>query len=333
VVGLAADGNTFWYANAATNQIVQIPLPGHGQWVAGGGRARQAGFHMVYRNTSRQRLEPFSILQHVPFLEMPGQRYRALQIQPAPRALFRDDLGNVVALLELGGLGPGQTTRCEIATTMWVADRRMVMDPDRVRPGTLSPERRAYAARFHPIAGEAAPEVKAFVGQAVGDETNPYWRVRKAHDALCEAIYYREPADESVPGVLRQGYGVCRNYSAAMESFGRLLGVPVLNAWAPRHETCFLLLPGVGPTVMEVTADDSGPDPATAWRRCRWFLGTSAGEITTGARGYAMHSRLLLDGARYAYRWHYWLPSAARDLSQEGWWTATDPATGRTRRL
>jgi hypothetical protein len=333
VAGLAADGDTLWYANPASNQIVQIRLPRHGQWVAGGGSVRQAGFEMVYRNTSAKALESLSVLQHVPFLEMPGQRYLTLQIQPAPRAFFRDDLGNVVALLNFGEVAAGQTTRCQMTTAMWVADRRMVIDPDRLDAKTPSARQSAYVRRFHPIAGEESAEVKAFVEQGVGDERNPYWRIRKAHDALCRAIYYREPADESVPGVLRQGYGVCRNYSAAMESFGRLLGVPVLNAWAPRHETCFLLLPGMGPAFLEVTANDSGPDPATSWRRSRWFLGTSAQEITTGVRGYAMHSPLLLNGVPCVYQWHYWLPKDVQGLRHQGWWTVTDPATGQTRRL
>jgi transglutaminase-like putative cysteine protease len=333
LAGLAADGDALWYANSASNQLVQIRLPKHGAWVASHGRVRQAGFEMAYRNTSEKPVESFSVLQHVPVLEMPGQRYLALRIQPAPRALFRDDLGNVVALLNFGRLDAGQSVRCQIATTMWVADRRMVMDPNLVDARALSPEQRAYTRSFHPIAGEDSAEVKAFVEQAVGGETNAYWRIRKAHDALCRAIYYREPADESVPGVLRQGYGVCRNYSAAMESFGRLLGVPVLNAWAPRHETCLLLLPGVSPAVMEVTANDSGPDPATTWRRSRWFLGTSADEITTGVRGYAMHGRLLVEGVPYTYQWHYWIPVAVRGIRHDGWWTVTDPATGKTRRL
>jgi hypothetical protein len=333
VSGLAADGETLWYANSASNALVQIRLPKHGDWVAGGGRVRQAGFEVAYRNASTQAVESLSILQHVPFLEMPGQRYLALQIQPPPRAYFRDDLGNVIALVDFGRLPAGQRVRCRVATTMWVADRRMVVDPDRVGSASLSPEQKAYARSFHLIAGENSAEVKAFVERAVGSETNAYWRIRKAHDALCRAIVYREPADESVPGVLRQGFGVCRNYSAAMESFGRLLGVPVLNAWAPRHETCFLMLPGVTPTVMEVTANDSGPDPATTWRRSRWFLGTSAGEITTGVRGFAMHSPLLLDGTSYTYQWHYWTPTAVSGIQHEGGWTVTDSATGKTKRL
>ncbi len=332
VTGLAIHGGTLWMLNQASNQLVQIAMPASGAWIGGQGRVREAGFEMTYRNTSGQAAASLVVLQHIPFLEMPGQRYLALRIQPEPRALFRDDLGNVVAMLDFGGLPAGQSVRCEIATTMWVADRRLVVDPRRLG-GAFSPAQQAYALPFHPIAGEQSAEVKAFIGRAVGGETNAYWRVRLAHDALCRAIYYREPVDESVPGVLRQGYGVCRNYSAAMESFGRLLGVPVLNAWAPRHETCMLMLPGLGPSIMEVTANDSGPDPATSWRRSRWFLGTSAGEITTGVRGYAMHSPLRLEGALWQYHWHYWLPAAVPGIRHEGWWTQTDPGTGKKRRL
>ena len=333
LAGLASDGETLWLANSASNQLVQIRRPVHGQWVGGSGRVRRAGFEIVYRNTSPQPIESFSILQHIPFLEMPGQRYLALEIEPAARAFFRDDLGNVVAALDFGRLAAGESVRCQVSTTMWVADRRLVIDPDLLNGKALSSEQRAYTQPFHPIPGEDSVEVQAFVDKAVSGETNPYWRVRKAHDALCGAIYYREPADESVPGVLRQGYGVCRNYSAVMESFGRLLGVPVLNAWAPRHETCFLMLPGVSPAVLEVTANDSGPDPATVWRRSRWFLGTSADEITTGVRGYAMHNRLSLDGVSYAYQWHYWAPVSTKGIRHEGWWTITSSRTGKARRL
>jgi hypothetical protein len=90
---------------------------------------------------------------------------------------------------------------------------------------------------------------------------------------------------------------------------------------------------GVSPAVLEIRANDSGPDPATTWRRSWWFLGVSADEITTGARGLAMHSPLVLEGVPYTYGWHYWVPAALHGIRHGGWWTVTDPATGRTRRL
>ena len=333
LVGLAVESGRLWYADAAGECIARIPVPEHGKWVAAGAQTRRASFQMAYRNPGTNRLETATVLQHLPFLEMPGQRYIDLKVEPQPKALFRDDLGNVVAWMDLGPLGPGESRRCEVAVTLWSADRRMVLYPGLLDGKPLSVAQQAYLTKFHPIPGEESPEVADFVKDAVGVETNPYWRVRKAHDALCRRIYYKEPVDESVSGVLKNGFGVCRNYSAAMESFGRLIGVPVLNSWAPRHETSFLLLPALGPALMEVTANDSGPDPASSWRRSRWFLGTSADEVTTGVRGFSMHNQVLLDGTPYDYHWHYWSPSGGQPLQAQGFWTVIDPQTGKPRRL
>ena len=195
-----------------------------------------------------------------------------------------------------------------------------------------APERRAYLSDFYPIAGGADPMVREFLDRAVGDEKNPYWKVRKAHDALCQAVAYQEAGTESVSEVLKGGHGVCRNYSAAMQAFGRLLGVPVLNSWAPQHETCFWMLPGIAPALMEIP-----PTPPTAGRppvaRCRWLLGTHRDEITTGVRGRAMHSRLEVCGRELVYGWHFWRPVGLEGLTFQGGWKVLEGRPRIVRRL
>jgi hypothetical protein len=263
---------------------------------------------------------------------MPGQRFVALDVQPPPRAYFRDDLGNISALVDFGRLDAGQTVHAKIAATMWAADRRMVVNPDLVTEALTSTET-AYTREFHSIAVGDNSMVKTFVEKAVGTETNDYWRARLVHDALCHTVHYHEPAVESVSGVLGEGYGVCRNYSAAMETFGRELGIPMLDSWAPRHETTFLMLPGLTPAITEVTEDALSTNTSPAWERSRWFLGVPAQEITTGVRGFAMHTKVLLDGTPFRYEWHCWLPDSVQGVSQRGWWSVINPETGRARRL
>lgn len=56
-------------------------------------------------------------------------------------------------------------------------------------------------------------------------------------------------------------------------------------------------------------------------------------EITTGVRGFATHTRVLVDGRPFAYQWHCWLPDSVRDLGARGSWMAINPSTGRSRRL
>lgn len=332
--GLTADGKTLWYADSAGDKIAQIALPTNGQWIAGAGRVRKNVFEMSYANNSDRSVESFTVLQNVPYFEMPGQRYVALEIEPAPQAYFRDDLGNITALVNFGRLEAGQTARCHVAATLWMADRHMmVVAPDLIT-NAYKPAEAAYARDFHTIEGADDPLVKSFATEAAGGETNPYWKARRAHDALCRAVYYREPRTDSVAAVLRKGYGVCRNYSAAMETFGRTLGVPMLDAWAPHHETTFLMLPGLSPAIVEVTEDALSTNTAPSWERSRWFLGAPASEITTGVNGFAMHTPVLVDGTPFAYQWHCWLPDAVHDVSARGGWTAViNPLMRPARRM
>ncbi len=333
VAGLSADAGELWFANAAAGTIHAIREPRHGEFVASGGRERKERFSITYQNRSAKAWDDLEILQHIPFFEMPGRRYLSLEIDPAPRAFFRDDLGNVSALVRLGRVEPGKSAACRIDVGMWTADRRQVIDPALFDGGKVSPEREAYISEFFPISGGTDPAVLEFVRKAVGDEKNPYWKIRRAHDALCEAIHYQEPRTDSVSEVLKMGYGVCRNYSAAMQAFGRDLRVPVLNSWAPQHETCYWMLPGIPPSLMEVTADDTARDPSSPWARSRWFLGTHRDEITTGVRGRAMHTKVLVDGKEFVYGWHFWRPASIEGLVHQGRWTVLDGRPRRSRRV
>ena len=333
LAGLAEDSGELWYADGAAGAIRAIREPRHGEFVASAGRERRELFTITYRNGSARAWERLEILQHVPFLEMPGHRYLSLAIDPAPKALYRDDLGNVSALLDLGRVEPGGSAAVRIEVGLWTADRRLVVDPERFSGADDAPERRDYLSDFCPISGADDPTVREFLLRAVGDEKNPYWKVRKAHDALCQAVEYQEVGTESVSEVLRKGHGVCRNYSAAMQVFGRLLGVPVLNSWAPRHETCFWMLPGIAPALMEITADAADRGPASPWSRSRWFLGTHRDEITTGVRGRAMHSRLMVDGREFVYGWHFWRPAGLDGLTHQGGWKVIEGRPRIVRRL
>ena len=94
------------------------------------------------------------------------------------------------------------------------------------------------------------------------------------------------------------------------------------------------MLPGIQPTIMEVTADDTGPEPSTAWSRSRWFLGTQRDEITTGVRGRSMHCTVRIDGTPYIYEWHYWRPADLQGLVHEGGgWDVLNDSKGTSQRL
>jgi len=84
---------------------------------------------------------------------------------------------------------------------------------------------------------------------------------------------------------------------------------------------------------MEVTADDLAPDDAPAWPRCRWILGTSRGEITTGARAPSMHATVLIDGRPFVYGWHYWRPAAVEGLEHGGSWKVLWDSRGPSGRM
>jgi hypothetical protein len=307
VAGLTLANDRLWYADAANGQIVNLAKPRHGQHLAARSCEHDAVFTMSVRNASDRTWPRGAFLMNVPIYEMPGQRFLHYQITPEPMAHYRDSEGNLHALVGWDEVAPGDSFQVTVRATLWSADRWTFIDPKEA-PATLSEPLQSICAdsqgRAYPL---AADFVLDFLKKSVGEEQNPFWQFRLAHDAFVAQTTYVEPADGSVAGVLKTGKGVCRHFSNVLVTLGRTLKVPVLDAWAPHHNICCVWIHGAGWVFVEPTINITNKRE-TLLSSCLWFNGLPRDELTTGVGGPALEGDLLVDGVPFIPQRHCRIP-------------------------
>jgi hypothetical protein len=69
--------------------------------------------------------------------------------------------------------------------------------------------------------------IQKIIKQVVGDETNPYWILRKIHQYLIGHLHYlMDGAWDTAPTVLTNGHGSCSEYSFAFIALCKAAGLP-----------------------------------------------------------------------------------------------------------
>ncbi|MGB2821190.1 MAG: transglutaminase domain-containing protein, partial [Phycisphaerae bacterium] len=316
VSGLDIAGDWIWYADNLKGRVVKLRKPSGGQQVAAKGVEREATFWMKVQNKSRRNWQPFSFLMNVPIYEMPGQRFLSYRIQPPPMAHYRDPDGNLHALYRRERFGPSDTLRVEVRARLWSADRWTFLDPRRVHGRIPESLQRICSEGFKDQLPLKDPFIRDFALAAAKGESNPYWKLRRVHDALIDRVTYAQPPDESVAGPLRTGKGLCRNFSTVLQALGRIVDVPVLDAWAPHHNLVCAHLPGTGWAFIEVTANNS-KESMNRWRRSIWFGGLPGGQLTTGVRGPSILDEATIDGQPFVNKWHCRIPKGLAGFSHQ----------------
>jgi len=331
VSGLDVAGDWIWYADNLRGRVVKLRKPAHGRSIAAGGIEREATFWMKVRNKSGRDWAPFRFLMNVPVYEMPGQRFLSYRIDPPPVAHYRDPDGNLHALYRRERFRPSDTLRIEVRVRLWCADRWTFLDPRRC--GGRVPDGPARVCRegFPGQLPLKDANLRRFALAAAKGETNPYWRLRRVHDALIDRVTYAPPPDESVGGLLKTGKGLCRNFSTALQALGRIVEVPVLDAWAPHHNVVCAYLPGAGWAFIEVTSNNA-KETANRWRRSIWFGGLPRGQLTTGVRGGSVLRGATIDGEPFVNKWHCRVPKSLAGFSHQADWKVRDAPAGATTR-
>lgn len=319
VAGVAIVKDRLYYTDTAGGRLVSIAKPQHGQHLAARGTEYAAVFAMTVRNTSDREWPPGAFLMNVPIYEMPGQRLIRYEITPSPVAHYCDPDGNLHALISWPKVAPGEAFEVVARATLWSADRWTFVDPQQASSDLPEPLARICAdgqRGRYPLGDD---RVREFVQNAVGAERNPYWQFRLVHDAFVNYVTYAEPPDGSVVGVLKSRTGVCRHFSDALVTFGRSLGVPMLDAWAPHHNICCVWVRGAGWVFVEPTLDNAGK-AANQWGACRWCAGLPRNELTTGVAGPSLFGSLLVDGKAFVPEWHCRIPKDLRGFWHQADW-------------
>ncbi len=130
LAGVSLTEDRLWLTDRERREVLALQRPRHGQWIAGLGRQRDAAFVYTIANRSNATWDDFAMCLNVPLYEMPGQRLLSLDLTPEPKALYVDDVGNLIAYFRLGDMDPGDARQMVATARMLYCDRRVFVDPD-----------------------------------------------------------------------------------------------------------------------------------------------------------------------------------------------------------
>jgi len=181
-----------------------------------------------------------------------------------------DQWGQKSAQFHFDKLAPGAMVEASYTAIAEIFDHWQFVRPEKV--GELKDIPRDIAKMYlvdntkFDIGSET---IKKAVKAAVGDETNPYWIMRKIYKYIIDNMYYELAGGWNIaPAVLERGNGSCSEYSFVFIALCRAAGLPTRYAGsiAQRgdlasedevfHRWCEVYLPEIG----WVAVDPSGGD-------------------------------------------------------------------------
>lgn len=264
-------------------EIAMVRLPDHGAPSRFNPREENMTFGETYRNFGPGNVEELSINIAVP-VDLPYQQLTSpVKWNPEPSAIKKDRWGQEVAVYSFRDLKPQGVVSAGFTVSATLHGVRFFIDPRKT--GTI--EDMPSAVRTQYLKDDSklqtgSPVILKAVKEAVGDETNCYYMVRKIYQYIHEKMHYELVGGWNVaPVVLERGSGSCSEYSFVMISMCRAAGIPARYAGsivvrgdnASRddvfHRWVEVWLPSVG----WVPVDPSGGDSKVPEDQAKGFAG------------------------------------------------------------
>ncbi len=226
--GLAAVGDALWVADYQDDRIYRVVA--RDDEVVGRTDPQDLDLLLTheFRNYGPGELTSLDVYIAVPH-ELPLQEILSgPTFAPEPDDFRQDRWGQEVAHWRLADLPLAERVRVEMSVRCRLYDTRWYVFPDRVGPLADIPAdvRDAYLVDEDKYRiGD--PRIVAAVAEAVGDETNPYWMMRRIHRYIRDRLHYELAGGWNVaPRVLERGSGSCSEYTFLFISMCRAAGIP-----------------------------------------------------------------------------------------------------------
>jgi transglutaminase-like putative cysteine protease len=139
-----------------------------------------------------------------------------------------DKWGQQHAHFRLTAIQPGETDRVSYKADVEIRAATLHIIPEKVGSMNRIPR---DIKRTYTVDGDRLqiddPVIRKAITDAVGEETNPYWMVRKILDYIGDHIdYERAGGWDTAPNVLKRGTGSCSEYSFVFMAMARGAGIP-----------------------------------------------------------------------------------------------------------
>ncbi len=301
--GLAFDGEFLWNADFETKKIYRISIQCSEKYQLTNPLQVKIRYSVKIKNVGSSTMD-LKTFMACPFETVYQLIDNSLKFNKQPGSFFLDKYGQIIAYYqETVPVGIEKDYQWTQLTTLY--NIRYFLHPDSV--GTLEGIPQSII-NMYTTDGEkykiTDPIITGAVQEAIGDETNLYWQVRRIHDYVISHIEYINDSQwDDAPTILTQGHGSCSEYSFLFIALCRATGIPAryeagghLRKTVPYEDRVFhrwqqVYFPNYGWVPIDCTWDDK----QYPCNQARYF----------GAASNHAFSTTLGGGGEYGLWWSY----------------------------
>jgi len=226
--GLTFDGKHLWAADFHTDQIYKMKVRDGVKYVRKDEQIQKVTYGHQVKNFGPGRVTSLDVHIALPEDRVNQEIIGNVKFSKKPTKIITDRWGQKTALFRYKNLEAGKTAYSELITTFKSWNVRYFLYPEKIGSLADIPEdiKKRYLGDNEKYQIDHSL-IKDTVKKVVGDETNPYWIVRKLHQYLIGHLYYKmDGAWDTAPTVLRNGHGSCSEYSFVFISLCKAAGIP-----------------------------------------------------------------------------------------------------------
>jgi len=224
--GLCWDGSALWVAGYHTGTLSKMFTTGTERTVYLDSLQAHLQHRIMVRNVGSTFMNLRTWISQ-PYTSIRQELTSDITYSPHPQIITTDQYGQKFAYYNQQ-INPGDSMVYTMDVNVTTYDLRYFISPDSV--GTIrdvsASIQNSYLAdgQYFDI---HSPIVLNAVNQAIGDETNMYWKARKIHDYIIQKIHYvLDGRWDPAPQILTQGHGSCSEYSYLFVAMCRAAHIP-----------------------------------------------------------------------------------------------------------
>ncbi|NOZ61654.1 MAG: T9SS type A sorting domain-containing protein [Calditrichaeota bacterium] len=266
--GISYDGENIWVCSLEAKQLQKIALVSDKNYRILSSQRALLRYTVTIRNSGSGIMETKTYIA-CPTSSLSQFFEDTVRFKDPPLDFFKDKYGQKIAYY-YHNINAGSQRVYQYQVPATINAIRYFLNPDSVGSREQMPD---SIANLYTGDGEKYQindsVIQQAAAEAVGDETNLYWQVRKIHDFVIDHIYYNNDSRwDAAPQVLQQGHGSCSEYSFLFIALCRAKGIPAryeagshLRDELPYEDTVFhrwqqVYFPNYGWIPIDCTWDD-----------------------------------------------------------------------------
>lgn len=230
--GLAYDGNYLWNVDYEKDSLYAInirAMTNEDLITMRNPKVATVRFTAKVRCLGPDALEKCHIYLAIPHDALPHQSLLGkIEFDPADPEIVTDKWGQRFACFEVSNIAPGETRHVCYEVPVEIKSFERIIIPESV--GKLSDIPREMVTKYTVDGSRlliSDPVIQEAIAEAVGNEKNPYWIVRRIFEFVNEKIEYERVGGwDTAPNVLKRGSGSCSEYSFVFMAMARGAGIP-----------------------------------------------------------------------------------------------------------